>query len=74
MSDASKLHCSDIERVAGKKIAGSCLKAFQGYLPSWETKNITETIYIQSDAAYQDQLELGSDLSQCNKSKHAFLY
>lgn len=49
--------------VAAKKIAGPCLKAFQGYLPPWETKTTTEAIYIQADAAYQDQLELGLGLS-----------
>lgn len=73
LSDASKLHCSHIERLLARKIAGPCLKAFQGYLPPWETKNTTETIFIQTDAAYQDQLELGLGLSQSTKRKPAFL-
>lgn len=59
--------------VVGKKIAGPCLKAFQGYLPPWETRNTSETIYIQTDAAYQEQLELGLGLSQSTKSEPAFL-
>lgn len=30
--------------VVGKKLSGPCLKAFQGYLPPWETRNTRETI------------------------------
>lgn len=41
----------------GKKLAGPCLKAFQGYLPPRETRNTRETIYIQSACSYRFRLK-----------------
>lgn len=58
--------------VVGKKLAGPCLKAFQGYLPPWETRNTREAIYIGTDTAYQDQLELGLSLSQSTEKEPTF--
>lgn len=56
--------------VVGRKLAGPCLKAFQGYLPPWEPRNTRETIYIQTE---QEQLELVLNLSQSTKKEPTFI-
>jgi len=60
--------------VVGKRLAGLCLKAFQEYLPPWETRNTRGTVYIRTDAAYQDQLELGLSLSQSTEKEPTFIF